>query len=58
MNMTRMREVDWLSNITSLYKIHKRVVILGDQDLINIYFSVFPGKLAYKEEEVLRAAVG
>lgn len=56
--MTRMREVDWLSNITSLYKIHKRVVILGDQDLINIYFSVFPGKLAYKEEEVLRAAVG
>ncbi len=44
MNLTRMRQVDWMRDIAALYKEHHKRLSLGDQDLINVYFHYYPSK--------------
>ena len=45
MNLTRMREVDWVNKMIDYYEIYKYNITWGDQCLINIFFHFYPGKL-------------
>ena len=44
MNLTRMREVDWVNKMIDYYEIYKYNITWGDQCLINIFFHFYPGK--------------
>lgn len=43
MNLTRMREHGWVSQMVSYYETYRYDITFGDQDLINIFFHFFPG---------------
>ncbi len=43
MNLTRMREVDWVKKMTGYYDTYKYNITWGDQCLINIFFHYYPG---------------
>ena len=45
MNLTRMREVDWVNKMIDYYEIYKYNITWGDQWLSNIFFHFYPGKL-------------
>ncbi|KAH9518729.1 Glucoside xylosyltransferase 1 [Bulinus truncatus] len=45
MNLTRMRQTTWLTDMQTFYKKYKMVIPWGDQDLINIFFSAHPDQL-------------
>ena len=45
MNLTRMKEAKWLEHIVPYYDEYRYKITWGDQDLINIFFHFFPGKL-------------
>ncbi|CAH1775591.1 unnamed protein product [Owenia fusiformis] len=45
MNLTRMREWDWVSHIVGIHKQWKDKIMWGDQDLINILFHFNPEKV-------------
>ena len=47
MNLTRMRQVDWVNKMTDYYAIYKYNITWGDQCLINIFFHFYPGKLVH-----------
>ncbi|KAM7307441.1 glucoside xylosyltransferase 1, partial [Ixodes scapularis] len=44
-NLTRMRNFGWVSRMGSLLDEYEDRLILGDQDLVNILFSVHPDRL-------------
>ena len=39
----RLRNGDWQNKMVAYYKTYRYNMTWGDQDLINIYFSFFPG---------------
>ena len=43
MNLTRLRNSTWKSDISLYQKLYGDKLLLGDQDLINIYFNFHPG---------------
>lgn len=45
MNLTRIRNSDWLKDIIPYYKQYRYKITWGDQDLLNIYFHHYPEKL-------------
>lgn len=45
MNLTRMREFQWVEYVIPIYKKYKLKITWGDQDIINIIFHFHPGKL-------------
>ncbi|KAM7287505.1 glucoside xylosyltransferase 1-like [Ixodes scapularis] len=45
MNLTRMREFDWVSHMEALLKEYEGRIPWVDQDLVNILFSAHPDKL-------------
>ncbi|XP_021373710.1 glucoside xylosyltransferase 2-like isoform X2 [Mizuhopecten yessoensis] len=42
MNLTRIRQSQWLRSLKEYYKEYKLKITWGDQDLINIYFYYYP----------------
>ena len=44
MNLTRMREVNWVDKMVEYYKEYHLRITWGDQDLVNIYFHFSPGR--------------
>lgn len=44
MNIDKIRNSDWEDRMIKYYEEYKYKITWGDQDLINIYFSDFPGK--------------
>ena len=44
MNLTRMREVNWVDEMVAYYKEYHLRITWGDQDLVNIYFHFSPGR--------------
>ena len=44
MNLTRMREVNWVDKMREYYKEYHLRITWGDQDLVNIYFHFSPGR--------------
>ncbi|KAK6171590.1 hypothetical protein SNE40_019745 [Patella caerulea] len=45
MNLTRIRQSNWLHDLIEYYKQYKLQITWGDQDLINIYFHYHPQEL-------------
>ncbi|XP_017772638.1 PREDICTED: glucoside xylosyltransferase 2 [Nicrophorus vespilloides] len=45
MNLTRMREFQWVNYVIPIYKRYKLKITWGDQDIINIIFHFHPDKL-------------
>ncbi len=43
MNLTRMREVSCVNQMSNLFEKYKRQIHKGDQDLINLFFHFHPG---------------
>jgi UDP-xylose:glucoside alpha-1,3-xylosyltransferase len=43
MNLTRMRQVDMVSKIMDIFDKYHLNITWGDQCLLNIYFSYYPG---------------
>lgn len=43
MNLTRIRNSDWLKDIVPYYEQYRYKITWGDQDLLNIYFHHHPG---------------
>lgn len=43
MNLTRMREFQWVEYVVPIYKKYKLQITWGDQDIINIIFHFHPG---------------
>lgn len=43
MNLTRMREFQWVEYVVPIYKKYKLHITWGDQDIINIIFHFHPG---------------
>ena len=44
MNLTRMREVNFVDKMMAYYKEYHLRITWGDQDLVNIYFHFSPGR--------------
>ena len=44
MNLTRLRNFEFEKKIFKIFQKYKKVIKLGDQDLINILFFYFPSK--------------
>lgn len=44
MNLTRMREFNWISQLTPVLEKYRLDLTWGDQDIINIIFHYHPGK--------------
>ena len=47
MNLTRMREANWINKMVAYYKEYQYRITWGDQDLVNIFFHFYPG-MAHK----------
>ena len=47
MNMTRMREFDFVNKIVTIFNKYKNQIKWGDQCLLNILFQLNPGKLYF-----------
>jgi len=45
MNLSRMRAFNWERKAIQYHKEYKNHLVFGDQDIINIIFHFFPGKL-------------
>ncbi|XP_060079324.1 glucoside xylosyltransferase 2-like [Ylistrum balloti] len=45
MNLTRIRQSQWLESLKQYYKDYKLKITWGDQDLLNIYFHYYPEQL-------------
>ncbi|BFZ15993.1 hypothetical protein BsWGS_19031 [Bradybaena similaris] len=45
MNLTRLRQTSWLSDMQSYYEQYRLMIPWGDQDLINIFFAAHPEQL-------------
>ena len=45
MNLTRMRTVHWEDKILPIYRKYKFQITWGDQDILNILFHEYPGKV-------------
>lgn len=45
MNLTRIRQSPWLQSLKHYYNDYKLKITWGDQDLLNIYFHYYPGRL-------------
>lgn len=43
MNLTRMREFDWISRLAPVLEKYRLYLTWGDQDIINIIFHDHPG---------------
>lgn len=43
MNLTKMRTFKWTKYVVPIYKKYKLQITWGDQDIINIIFSFYPG---------------
>lgn len=48
MNLTRMREFNWISRLAPVLEKYRLYLTWGDQDIINIIFHDHPGKVALK----------
>jgi len=48
MNLTRMREFDWISRLTPVLEKYRLYLTWGDQDIINVIFHDHPGKSVMK----------
>ena len=44
MNLTRMRNINWNSDVYPIYKEYKTKITWGDQDILNIMFHYRPGE--------------
>lgn len=44
MNLTRMREFNWISRLAPVLEKYRLYLTWGDQDIINIIFHDHPGK--------------
>lgn len=45
MNVQDIRESNWLQYMISAYQKYRYNITWGDQDLINIFFNEYPGKV-------------
>jgi len=45
MNLTRMREFDWISRLAPVLEKYRLYLTWGDQDIINVIFHDHPGKI-------------
>lgn len=43
MNLSRIREFDWLDTMDRYLVTYKYNITYGDQDLLNIFFYYYPG---------------
>ena len=43
MNLTRMRDVNWVDKMEKYYEEYKMRITWGDQDLVNVFFHFHPG---------------
>lgn len=48
MNLTRMREFDWISRLAPVLEKYRLYLTWGDQDIINVIFHDHPGKFVLK----------
>lgn len=46
MNLTRMREFDWINRLNPVLEKYRIALTWGDQDIINIIFHYHPGNSA------------
>lgn len=49
MNLTRMREFDWISRLAPVLEKYRLYLTWGDQDIINVIFHDHPGKVIMKQ---------
>jgi len=45
MNLTRMREFNWISRLAPVLEKYRLYLTWGDQDIINVIFHDHPGKI-------------
>lgn len=49
MNLTRMREFNWISRLAPVLEKYRLYLTWGDQDIINVIFHDHPGKSIMKK---------
>ena len=49
MNLTRMRQVNWIDKMMAYYTEYSMTITWGDQDLVNIFFHFYPGECNQSE---------
>lgn len=60
MNLTRMREFNWISQLAPVLEKYRLYLTWGDQDIINVIFHDHPGKFPiqfYNNTNILRRMI-